>query len=176
MLISVKEYAAKLQVSPSTVQRRLNRGELKGRRFGRVWYVEINAAEEDLAGDQLIENKEINDITRASTAPQLEQLLAFSSKALNSYLMMSDRLIVEKDKAYQEKNELLKIEQQRVAELKSYVAMLEKLLFDDRAHAQATHNVVGLKATPGLQASAPAFASSMDDGFDDNSVTPQAAS
>lgn len=128
MLMSVKEYAAKAAVSPSTVQRRLSRGELKGRRFGRAWYVELEASDAPLNHPSFDNDLTAQDLALATPTSGVSELVSFSSKALNSYLMMSDRLIEEKERAFQEKIDLLKSQQQRVAELESYVRLLEGML------------------------------------------------
>jgi len=126
--MTVKEYAVKTAVSPSTVQRRLGRGEIKGRRMGRIWYVEADSMELPLNLP--------TQLTSPTVAPprSTHELISFSSKALNSYLMMSDRLIAEKERNYLEKCDQLKHEQQKVAELTFYVQLLEKMLFPSNRH------------------------------------------
>lgn len=120
MLMTVKEYAVKTAVSPSTVQRRLGRGEIKGRRLGRIWYVE---------SDSDTQLTSVATPPSRTTSHSTNELISFSSKALNSYLIMSDRLIAEKERNYLEKCDQLSKEQQKVAELSSYVQLLEKMLF-----------------------------------------------
>ena len=137
MLMSVREYAATQGVSPSTIQRRLGRGDLKGRKVGRAWFVDVQdltqttavstGAEVGIAG---LAAKE------AEKSPTVKELISFSAKALNSYLMMSDRLIEEKEKAFEEKRVELCHYKQRVAELEAYVELLETSLFSGRSNAK----------------------------------------
>ena len=130
MFLTVREYAAKHGVSVSTVQRRLAKGEIKGQRFGRSWYIELDSTN---AGKTAAEIAGSVPVRQTSVPSNVKDLIDFSSKALNSYLMMSDRLLEEKEQGYNEKVRQLEIEKQRVAELESYVRMLERLLFNNRS-------------------------------------------
>jgi hypothetical protein len=133
LLVSLKEYAHEHEVSASTVLRRLKRGELKGKRIGRTWYV-IKATQPNstpnFANDDLTAGWSVaaDPNTAAVGHLPVSDLVSFSSKALNSYLMMSERLLAEKDRAYQEKLAELNRERQRLVELEAYVVLLERFL------------------------------------------------
>ncbi len=130
MLLSVREYAAAQGVSASTIQRRLQRGELKGKRFGRAWYVQVSSvATSSEAAPETSTPLPLLGAEQMQHSPTLKELIAFSSKALNSYLLMSDRLVAEKERSFEEMQQQLNAEKQRVAELTNYVRILENLVF-----------------------------------------------
>jgi hypothetical protein len=134
MLMSVREYAATQAVSPSTIQRRLGRGDLKGRKVGRAWFVDV----QDLAqAKPALASAEMTNLALGGNdsekSPTVKELISFSAKALNSYLMMSDRLLEEKEKTFEEKRIELCHYKQRVAELEAYVELLETSLFSGRS-------------------------------------------
>jgi len=55
----------------------------------------------------------------------LSEIISFSSKALNSYLITNDKLIAEKEKRIEEKEFLIKSLSQKIAEMESYIKALE---------------------------------------------------
>lgn len=76
MLMSVKEYAAKNGISVSTVQRRLNKGDLKGKRLGRVWYVTSKVMSEATEKSDLSQQYQMDSVVGKlmECVAKLEQL------------------------------------------------------------------------------------------------------
>lgn len=63
--------------------------------------------------------------TVAKEGGNLQSIVEFSSKALHHYLLMSEKLVAEKDARLQERDQQLQEKKQEVADLENYVQLLE---------------------------------------------------
>jgi hypothetical protein len=126
---SVSEYTRRYNVSSSTVRRQIQKGRVFAKKFGRNWYVQYPDAPEfpdettDISTESAVS-------AGAPVLPQagggtLQSVIDFSSKALHHYLLLSDKLMAEKDLRLQEKEREVNEKRQEVAELEEYTRMLE---------------------------------------------------
>jgi hypothetical protein len=138
--ITIKEYIQRFGVSDSTIRRRIRSTSLKSKRIGSkilVWADDDSSLRTALSQQvpNLISSEErsINQIQKFAQAfpegikgeQSLTDVIAFSSKALNSYLMVSDKLVEEKDKRIEEKDSIIRDQKQKISELESYIKILE---------------------------------------------------
>lgn len=122
---SVREYARRAGITPMMVERKLQEGELLSRMIGGEWYIQVNDA---LAvAPEPSFREATTDVARSARDDSgLQGVIDFSSKALHHYLLMSDKLLAEKDLRLQEREAQLSEKKQAVAELESYVQLLEE--------------------------------------------------
>ena len=139
--ISIKEYIQQFGISDSTIRRRIRAHTIEAKRIGRQWYVfkqdeshpeqpvrETSSKTENkpltrLLGSEKIQFPTLENFKDSDSA--VSEIIAFSSKALNSYLMISDRLINEHEKRIGELDSIISFQKQKIAELESYVKALE---------------------------------------------------
>jgi excisionase family DNA binding protein len=126
---SIREYTKRAGLSSSTVRRRIRKGEIKAKKFGRGWYIQPDEGEfEPMNFSQTGENvSAFDDFTEAvyATEGNVSDVVSFSSKALHHYLLLSEKLVAEKDIRISEKDKQILEKSQQVAELESYVRLLE---------------------------------------------------
>ena len=125
--VSIREYTEQAGVSASTVRRQIRERRLFAKKFGRDWFVRppeyIRPPSDGAEQAGPIDLPERLD----SRSPQTE-LIDFSSKALNHYLILSEKLIAEKDLRIAERDHEVTEKRQLVAELEAYVELLEQEL------------------------------------------------
>ena len=138
--ISIKEYIQQHGISDSTIRRHIKSRQIKSKRVGSKWFVWLDAnqngeftptnyrVEGSLSSnlEPIIKDFSKFEVTKEMSS-SLTDVIAFSSKALNSYLVMSDKLINEKEKRIEEKDYIIKDQRQKIAELEAYVKNLEEL-------------------------------------------------
>ena len=143
---TIKNYIQKFEVSDSTIRRKIRTKQIPSKRIGAKIFVwaddstnrgtegtsQTEEQQFDISRDgQRIEMlSSVNSQRHQSSLPKelgssIAELIAFSSKALNSYLMISDKLISEKDKRINERETHISDQKQRIAELESYIKALE---------------------------------------------------
>ena len=119
--MTIREYINRYHVSLSTVHRHIQQGKVQSKKVGRNWYI-------------LGEEGVTPSIEPATLAPDfnfsppedegnLKSVVEFSSKALHHYLMMSDKLVAEKDLRIKEKEAELIEKRQTIAELTAYTEL-----------------------------------------------------
>jgi hypothetical protein len=119
--VSIREFTEKSGLSTSTIRRQIQEGRLYARKFGRNWYIQApEASEFSLA--------EMPDSASLPEKASFQGLIEFSSKALHHYLILSDRLMAEKEGRLKERVRQLEEKDQEVAELEGYVRLLEREL------------------------------------------------
>jgi excisionase family DNA binding protein len=125
---SIREYTDRMGVSISTVRRQIQEGRLFAKKFGKHWYIQPPEGAISAAAEPTL-REEVDDLSAATLAePQgsnITSIVEFSSKALHHYLLMSEKLIAEKDSRLKERDELLSEKKQEVADLEAYVKILE---------------------------------------------------
>ena len=124
---SIREYTDRMGISMSTVRRQIQEGRLFAKKFGRHWYIQPSEAavraepepkfEEALTG--------ISSAVHAGGEGNIQSIVEFSSKALHHYLLMSEKLIAEKDVRLAERDREIAEKKQAVADLENYVSLLE---------------------------------------------------
>jgi excisionase family DNA binding protein len=124
---SIREYTERMGVSMSTVRRQIQEGRLFAKKFGRHWYIQpqeiVNAP-----GPEPRMEESLMDFSGASLAKDggnVASIVEFSSKALHHYLLMSEKLIAEKDARLAERDQQIAEKKQEVADLERYVQLLE---------------------------------------------------
>jgi excisionase family DNA binding protein len=125
---SIREYTDRSGVSVSTVRRQIREGRLFAKKFGRHWYIQQPDGtlppvselkfEEDAFGLQTAQ--------LGSASSSVQSVVDFSSKALHHYLLLSEKLIAEKDLRLKERETELQTRRQEIAELEGYTAILEE--------------------------------------------------
>lgn len=131
---SIREYTQRMNVSASTVRRQIAGGKLYAKKFGRHWYVQSTTVPPDhdpawdATGDETEQTAGPLAMRAAPSGGDLAHVVEFSSKALHHYLMLSEKLIAEKDLRLKEKDEQLSASKQESAELEAYVRILENEL------------------------------------------------
>jgi hypothetical protein len=126
--ITIKEYIQRFGVSDSTIRRRIRSTSLKSKRIGSkilVWADNDPAVESDGGRENQIQKFAQILPDGGHGGQSLADVIAFSSKALNSYLIVSDKLVEEKDKRIEEKDSIIRDQKQKISELESYVKILE---------------------------------------------------
>ncbi|MFH1262427.1 MAG: helix-turn-helix domain-containing protein [Pseudomonadota bacterium] len=128
---SIREYTDRMGVSISTVRRQIQEGRLFAKKFGKHWYIQPPDGAVSAAPEPTL-REEVDDLHSATlVAPQgsnVTSIVEFSSKALHHYLLMSEKLIAEKDIRLKEREQLLSEKKQEVADLEAYVKILENEL------------------------------------------------
>lgn len=140
--IPIKEYIQKFSISDSTIRRKIRTKKLKAKQEDGKWFI---WAESQKPGDggifpdgggtktestRALDSKKFDFLPSVKGFPDggtISEIISFSSKALNSYLMASDKLILEKDKRIEEKDEIITRQNQKISELESYVKILEEI-------------------------------------------------
>ncbi|MFH1018523.1 MAG: hypothetical protein V1798_10155 [Pseudomonadota bacterium] len=123
---SVSEYKHQYNVSSSTVRRQIQKGRIFAKKFGRNWYIQYPDAQAVSAAPRTESAVMAGEpILPGAAEGNLQSVINFSSKALHHYLLLSDKLMAEKELRIQEKEKELNERRQDVAELEEYVRMLE---------------------------------------------------
>ena len=129
---SIREYTERHRLSTSTVRRQIQQGRIYAKKFGRNWYVHYPDSADTggipAGGDASIEPQtEPMDFPAPTlgSGSSLQSVVEFSSKALHHYLMLSEKLLAEKDIRIAERERELSERRQAVAELEEYVKLLE---------------------------------------------------
>ncbi len=126
--VTIREYMNALGVSDSTVRRRIRRREVpfrieRGRYLLYLDEPEFSNSSEGAEGGKVPVPPELNPLSSSASKPpengDLKSVIDFSSKALNSYLLLSERL-------EQEKNIRIKEKEDQIEELKAKVRELEQ--------------------------------------------------
>ncbi len=134
--ITIKEYIQRFGISDSTIRRYIKTGQIRSKKIGSKWYVLMeDDSSENL--ESLKQEKKSRILEEGgldlpkfpavkSSENTLMELIAFSSKALNSYLMISDKLIGQQDKRIEDQEKYINEMNQKIAELESYIRELEE--------------------------------------------------
>lgn len=132
--ISIKEYTQKHSVSDSTIRRHIKSGKIRSKMVDGKWflYSEDSRTEEEqrgtggFSGNIQSRRFEFPNLEKLkNTDDNLSEVIAFSSKALNSYLMISDKLTKEYENRIKELDEVIAFQKQKIVELESYIKTLE---------------------------------------------------
>ena len=137
--ITIKEYIQRFRISDSTIRRHIRTLKVKIKREGSkifIWLPDEPAQDENVVSSpeddkkfEVIKPKAYEfqeQLISKGVNGTIADLIAFSSKALNSYLMISDKLAYEKDKRIQEREAMIRDHKQKISELESYIKMLEE--------------------------------------------------
>jgi excisionase family DNA binding protein len=130
---SIREYTNRMGVSVSTVRRQIQEGRLFAKKFGGHWYIEASGEKETTEPkmeEALVDFN--NGATLAKDGGNIASIVEFSSKALHHYLLMSEKLLAEKDSRLAEKSREVSEKQQAIAELEKYAELLEAELAERR--------------------------------------------
>lgn len=131
---TIEEYSERTGASISRIRRQIREGRLKAKKFGQDWFLKPADSRLSLLDEDTDPNIRIDRLD-SSQAPSLydkqdkgnvRSVVEFSSKALNHYLLLSEKLIAEKDLRLAERDDQLRENKQAIAELEGYVKMLEE--------------------------------------------------
>jgi excisionase family DNA binding protein len=131
---SIREYTQRMRVSTSTVRRQIQEGRLFARKFGRHWYIQPPENLAPQAEEPKFEES-MMDLAPASLAKEgggIQSIVEFSSKALHHYLLMSEKLIAEKDARLAERDREISGQKQEIADLENYARLLEERLAEPK--------------------------------------------
>lgn len=121
--LTIKEFCAASGKSDSTVRRHIRRKSLLHRLENGQYLIFLEGTEPLAPATAAVAGgtgpEAATSLTRAGQVDlaRIEEIVSFSSKALNSYLLMSDKLTQEKDCRLREKEEMIRELKQRVQEL-----------------------------------------------------------
>ncbi len=123
---SVSEYKHRYNVSSSTIRRQIQKGRIFAKKFGRNWYIQDPDAQTGMAATSQESAVSAGEpLLPEAGGENLQSVIDFSSKALHHYLLLSEKLMAEKELRIQEKEKELNERRQEVAELEEYTHMLE---------------------------------------------------
>lgn len=124
---SIREYTEREGISISTVRRQIQEGRLFAKKFGRHWFIQSQQKNSPSPAEPSFDEavSTMSGASLASEGGNVQSIVEFSSKALHHYLLMSEKLIAEKDARLTERDQELQKKKQTVAELESYVGILE---------------------------------------------------
>jgi excisionase family DNA binding protein len=131
---SIREYTDRMGVSISTVRRQIGEGRLFAKKFGKHWYIQPQDGSVPPPAEPSLREAvtDLTPATHATPGSNVDSIVEFSSKALHHYLLMSEKLIAEKDARLQERDLQLAEKKQEVADLEAYAKILEEELARQR--------------------------------------------
>ncbi len=124
--VSIREYTERTGLSTSTVRRQIRKRKVFAKKFGRDWYLQLSDDATSPYLEQDAAQSAGGPLTSLPETGNLEGVIEFSSKALHHYLILSEKLIAEKDIRLAERDVQLNEKKQECAELEGYVQLLEK--------------------------------------------------
>ncbi len=124
---SIREYTERAGISMSTVRRQIQEGRLFAKKFGKHWYIQPPEGSVPPTAEPKFEETAL-DFSGAELAGgggNVQSIVEFSSKALHHYLLMSEKLMAEKDARIAERDQTIQEKRQQLAEIEKYVEILE---------------------------------------------------